>query len=362
MNPDRELLTVTGVSKSFVVGRSALGRPRDHVRAVRDVSFRVEAGRTLGIVGESGSGKSTLGRVALRVLEADAGSIEFAGQDLRALSPSDLRRTRRDMTMIFQDPYSALNPRWPVGRLVGEPLRVNDAHGRDERRELVVAALARVGLAEDTITRLPQAFSGGQRQRIVIARALVTRPRLVFCDEPVSALDVSTRAQVLGLLRELQTEQDLAYLFVSHDLGVVERVSDDIAVMYLGSVVEMGPADAVAQRYRHPYTAALVSAAPAPDPVAQRKRRRVLLNGDAPSPINLPSGCPFHPRCPLAIDRCTTEVPALVPSPDRHAVACHVTNADPHLAGPVLLERISPPGHKERPTPPRLPLIERTTS
>jgi peptide/nickel transport system ATP-binding protein/oligopeptide transport system ATP-binding protein len=362
MSPDRALLAVTGLSKSFVVGRSALGRPRDHVRAVRDVSFKVDAGRTLGIVGESGSGKSTLGRVALRVLEADAGQIEFAGQDLRALSATELRRARRDMTMIFQDPYSSLNPRWPVGRLVGEPLRVNDPHGRDERRDLVVAALARVGLAEDTMTRLPQAFSGGQRQRIVIARALVTRPRLVFCDEPVSALDVSTRAQVLRLLRDLQAENNLAYLFVSHDLGVVERVSDDIAVMYLGAVVEVGAAESVAGRYRHPYTAALVSAAPAPDPLAQRERRRVPLSGDAPSPINVPSGCPFHPRCPLAIDRCATEVPTLVPDPDGHAVACHVTNADPHLSGPALLERISPPGHTARPTPPRLPMIERTTS
>jgi oligopeptide/dipeptide ABC transporter ATP-binding protein len=361
MSPAGALLTVSGLSKSFVVGRSALGRPREHVRAVRDVSFSVQAGRTLGIVGESGSGKSTLGRVALRVVEPDSGQIEFAGQDLRSLSHADLRRVRRDMTMIFQDPYSALNPRWPVGRLVGEPLRVNNAHDRDERRELVVAALARVGLTDD-MTRLPQEFSGGQRQRIVIARALVTRPRLVFCDEPVSALDVSTRAQVLGLLRELQAENELAYLFVSHDLGVVERVSDDIAVMYLGAVVEVGPAESVAQRYRHPYTAALVSAAPAPDPLAQRERRRVMLIGDAPSPINVPSGCPFHPRCPLAIDRCTTEVPALVPAVDGHAVACHVTNADPTLSGSALLERISPPGKPLGHAPARLPLIERTTS
>jgi oligopeptide/dipeptide ABC transporter ATP-binding protein len=311
------------------------------VHAVDDVSLDVDAGATLGIVGESGSGKSTLGRLAMRLIEADEGRITFSGRDLRALPPRQLRALRPEMTMIYQDPYSALDPRWTVGRIVAEPLRVTGATSAADQRAAAVEMLGLVGLDADAVDRRPGAFSGGQRQRIVIARALITRPRLVFCDEPVSALDVSTRAQVLGLLRDLQRELGLTYLFVSHDLGVVEAVSDRIAVMYLGSIMEVGPAEAVARRYRHPYTASLVSASPAPDPVAQRSRRRVVLAGDPPSPVEPPSGCAFHPRCPLAQPICAERKPPLRIGSDGHAVACHVTAGDPQLAGEVLLARMT---------------------
>jgi peptide/nickel transport system ATP-binding protein len=335
------LLSVRGVSRNFVVRRDMLGRPRDVVRAVDDVSFDVEAGSTLGIVGESGSGKSTLGRLAMRLIEAGSGGITFAGHDLRALPPRQLRELRPAMTMIFQDPYSALNPRWTVGRSVAEPLRVAGSTTAAEQRAAVVEMLGLVGLDADAVDRRPGAFSGGQRQRIVIARALITRPRLVFCDEPVSALDVSTRAQVLGLLRDLQRDLGLTYLFVSHDLGIVEAMSDRIAVMHLGSIVEIGPAEAVSRRYRHPYTASLVSASPAPDPVAQRARRRVVLAGDPPSPVDPPPGCAFHPRCPLAQPICGKRKPPLRIGPDGHTVACHVTNGDPRLTGAALLSHMT---------------------
>ena len=332
------LLSLRGVSRTFVTRRSLLGRPRDVVHAVDDVSLDVDAGSTLGIVGESGSGKSTLGRVALRLIEPDSGTIDFDGHDLLGAGGDALRRYRRQMTVIFQDPYTSLDPRWTVAQLVAEPLRIAGGFDAGEQRARVVEALGRVGLERDVLTRRPKAFSGGQRQRIVIARALVTRPKLVFCDEPVSALDVSTRARVLGLLRELQDETDLAYLFVSHDLGVVEAVSDRIAVMYLGSIVETGDAETVAQRYGHPYTAALVSASPAPDPLDRGAKDRIVLRGDPPSPIAPPSGCAFHPRCPLARPVCTAEKPPLRPDADGHAVACHVTADDPRLRGPELLD------------------------
>ena len=339
--PTGPLLSLTHVSRSFVIRRDILGRPRDRVRAVDDVSIEVDAGATLGIVGESGSGKSTLGRLALRIIDSDEGEITFAGRDLRRMPPPQLRAMRPDLTMIFQDPYSALNPRWRVGRIVSEPLRISGSTRPAEHESLVTDMLARVGLDADVVHRRPAAFSGGQRQRIVIARALITRPRLVFCDEPVSALDVSTRAQVIGLLTGLQQEFGLGYLFVSHDLGIVESISDRIAVMYLGSIVEIGDAETVARRYRHPYTASLVSAAPAPDPIAQRKRRRVVLNGDPPSPIDPPSGCTFHPRCALAQPICERVKPPLVVDADGRGVACHVTAGRPELAGRVLLELIT---------------------
>ena len=258
-----------------------------------------------------------------------------------ALRRGELRRLRAAMTVIFQDPYSALDPRWTVGRSIGEPLRINGSTSAAEQREKIVEILGRVGLEPEVMNRLPRALSGGQRQRIVIARALVTRPRLVFCDEPVSGLDVSTRAQVLALLRDLQREFSVAYLFVSHDLGVVEAVSDRIAVMYLGSIVEVGSAEAVARQYRHPYTAALVSASPAPDPLAQRARSRVVLSGDPPSAVDVPSGCPFHPRCALAIPICADKKPELQIGADGHGVACHVTNADPSLSGTTLFARMT---------------------
>lgn len=353
MTGSTPLLSVRNIHKAFTIRQSALGRAREVVHAVNDVSLDIAPGSTLGIVGESGSGKSTLGRVCLRMVEADRGQIRFGDADLRAMPAGQLRRTRSHMTTIFQDPYSALDPQWTVGRIIEEPLRINGSGGRAERHQMIADILPLVGLSADAIHRVPRSFSGGQRQRIVIARALVTRPKLVFCDEPVSALDVSTRAQVLGLLRELQREFDLAYLFVSHDLGVVERMSDRIAVMYLGSIVEIGAADRVAQGYRHPYTAALVSASPAPDPLAQRARNRVVLNGDPPSPVDIPAGCPFHPRCALAIARCATDKPELVMGADGHGVACHVTNADLALTGDGLLDSVLA-GRK--------PAVERTIS
>jgi oligopeptide/dipeptide ABC transporter ATP-binding protein len=354
------LLSMRNVSRTFATRRSVLGRPRDVVQAVTDVSIDVQPGSTLGIVGESGSGKSTLGRLALRVIEADQGEISLLGQDLRALSRRDLRALRPQLGLIFQDPYSALDPRWTVGRSIGEPLRVSADLTTAEQRAAVAETLDRVGLDADVADRLPRAFSGGQRQRIVIARALVTRPRLVFCDEPVSALDVSTRAQVLGLLRGLQREFGLTYLFVSHDLGVVEAMSDRIAVMYLGSIVEVGAAETVARSYRHPYTASLVSASPAPDPLAQRARRRVVLNGDPPSAVDPPGGCAFHPRCALARPICAEQKPPLQLGPDGHGVACHVTTADRSLLGSALLAQLTAPGAVESDSPRALPVVERT--
>ena len=334
------LLSVHDVDRTFVTKRSLTGKPLQVVHAVDGVSIEVDAGATLGIVGESGSGKSTLGRVALGLIAPDKGQVVFEGQDLSTVSPRAMRSMRTDMTMIFQDPYSALDPRWTVGRIIAEPLRVNGSMGTTEQRSAVAEALDRVGLEADAVDRRAGSFSGGQRQRIGIARALVTRPRLVFCDEPVSALDVSTRAQVLSLLRELQSEFQLGYLFVSHDLGVVGSVSDRIAVMYLGSVVEVGDAETVEKTYRHPYTAALVSASPAPDPLAQRDRRRLVLAGDPPSPINRPTGCAFHPRCPLAEQICVEERPPFTLGADGHGVACHVTADDPKLFGTALYERM----------------------
>lgn len=344
------LLSVRNVSRAFVLRRDVWGRPQERVRAVDDVSIDVEPAATLGIVGESGSGKSTLGRLALRIIESDSGDITFAGSDIRRMPAGQLRALRPQMTMIFQDPYSALNPRWTVGKIVGEPLRINGTDA-EQSRSAVVEMLGRVGLDADVMHRRPAAFSGGQRQRIVIARALVTRPRLVFCDEPVSALDVSTRAQVIGLLQELQTDLGLSYLFVSHDLGIVESVSDRIAVMYLGSVIEIGDASTVARHYRHPYTASLVSAAPAPDPLAQRAKRRVVLNGDPPSPVDPPSGCRFHPRCALAEPICAQVTPPLV-FEDGHGFACHVTQRDPELSGSVLLARMTAAPRQSQPTRP----------
>lgn len=355
------LLTLQGVTRTFVTRRTLLGKPRERVQAVSDVSLEVGAGATLGIVGESGSGKSTLGRLALGLAEADSGEIQFDGANLRTLGARELRTTRQQLGMIFQDPFSALDPRWTVERLVGEPLGVKNEGDADHRRQQVIEMLRRVGLDEDVLHRTPRAFSGGQRQRIVIARALITRPRVVFCDEPVSALDVSTRAQVLLLLQELQREFGLAYLFVSHDLGVVQSMSDRIAVMYLGRVVEIGDANSVASEYRHPYTACLVSAAPAADPLVQRDRKRLVLAGDPPSAVAPPPGCPFHPRCALAMPICSEQVPPLTPDEHGHAVACHVTGADHSLVGVNLFDRMTAretPSREPSPPPARVVQVE----
>jgi oligopeptide transport system ATP-binding protein len=322
VSPD-VLLRATDVHRHFGVrGTGVLRREVRRVRAVDGVSLEVRAGETLGLVGESGCGKSTLGRALLRLTDLTAGRVEFRGRDISTMSRSDLRPVRREMQMVFQDPYASLNPRKRVSSIVGMPLRIHGVCPRSEIPERVRELLRLVGLRPEHADRFPHEFSGGQRQRIGIARALALRPRLVIADEPVSALDVSVQAQVVNLLEDLQDELGLTYVFVAHDLSVVRQVSDRIAVMYLGKIVELGPAEQVATTPVHPYTEALLSAVPVPDPDARRER--IVLRGDVPSPISPPSGCRFHPRCPHATDVCRTEEPPLVEHlPGGHIAACH---------------------------------------
>jgi oligopeptide/dipeptide ABC transporter ATP-binding protein len=308
------LLEVRDLRKEFPVRGAVL-------RAVDGVSFDLAEGETLGIVGESGCGKTTLGRLVLRLLEPSAGSIRFAGRDLLALRGEALRRTRREMQLIFQDPFGSLNPRLRVGAIVGEGLRVHGLARGAEQRARVIDLLARVGLRADAYDRFPHEFSGGQRQRIGIARALAVAPRLIVADEPVSALDVSIQAQIVNLLQDLQEELGVAYLFIAHDLRVVEHIARRVAIMYLGRIVELAESTVVYAHARHPYTRALLSAVPVPDPAARRER--VVLRGDVPSPIDPPAGCAFHPRCAFAEPRCRIEVPPLR-GPAEHRVACHV--------------------------------------
>jgi len=311
-------MEVEGLVKHFPVRAGFLGR-RAHVHAVDDVSFQLAAGETLALVGESGCGKSTTGRLVLRLIEPTAGSVRFDGRDLGALGDRELRAARRDMQIIFQDPYSSLNPRMTIGQMLEEPLMLHGfANGR--HRERVAEVLQLVGLAPEHARRYPHQFSGGQRQRIGIARAIAVEPRLVVCDEPVSALDVSIQAQVVNLLRDLQRRLGLAYLFIAHDLAVVKHISDRVAVMYLGRIVEIGTKREVFDNPRHPYTHALLSAIPIPDPRARRDR--LVIGGDVPSPVDPPSGCRFRTRCPHARERCAAETPPLV-AEDGHGVACH---------------------------------------
>ncbi len=316
---DTPLLQVAGLVKHFPIRRGVLGRVSAQVRAVDGVSFDIRSGETLGVVGESGCGKSTLGRLALRLIEANAGTILFEGEDLSALSPAQLRERRRAMQLIFQDPYSSLNPRMTVGQTLTEPLMLHGLHpGR--RRERVDELLHLVGLASEHAQRYPHEFSGGQRQRIGIARALAVEPKLVVCDEAVSALDVSVQAQVINLLQDLQQQFGLAYMFIAHDLAVVKHIASRIAVMYLGRIVEIADKEALFATPRHPYTQALLSAIPLPEPGLQRSRS--LLSGDVPSPINPPTGCHFHTRCPHARALCSALSPQLEGDAN-HAVACH---------------------------------------
>ncbi len=315
-------LEVRDLKKHFPVQKGLLKRTVAHVKAVDGVSFAIRPGETLCLVGESGCGKSTVAKVALRLLEPTGGAILLDGADVTRLDAAAMRPYRRRIQMVFQDPYASLNPRMRAGRIVGEPLENYGDIGRKEREERVAGLFAKVGLRADSVGRYPFEFSGGQRQRLGIARALALEPAVIVADEPVSALDVSVQAQVLNLLMDLQEEMGLSYLFVSHDLGVVEHIGHRIAVMYLGKIVELAPKEALFAAPLHPYTKALISAAPLPDPRA--KRERIVIQGDVPSPMNPPPGCAFHTRCPFAVERCRMETPRLEAKPGERTVACHL--------------------------------------
>jgi len=318
------LLQVKNLVKQFPIKGGLLQRVVDRVHAIDGVSFDLAAGETLGVVGESGCGKSTTGRCILRLLEPTSGEVLFNGQNVTTASKNELRALARDMQIIFQDPYASLNPRMTVGAIIGEALTIHKlTPTRDAYEARIVQLLETVGLSADHMRRYPHEFSGGQRQRIGIARALAVSPKLVICDEAVSALDVSIQAQVINLLEDLQQQFDLTYIFIAHDLSVVEHISDRVAVMYLGRIVEIAPAHALYSNPRHPYTEALLSAVPIPDPKV--KRRRIRLQGDVPSPIRPPPGCHFHTRCPIAQKGlCDIEVPVLKTVGEGHQVACHL--------------------------------------
>ncbi len=312
------ILVVDNVKKHFIVG--GLGRHAT-IRAVDGVSFSVRKGETFGLVGESGCGKTTLGQTVIRLYEPTSGSIQFAGTDISHLGGSELRKVRRGLQMIFQDPAASLDPRMTVGSIIAEPLNIIGIGSREERRERVRELLRVVGLNSYFVNRYPHEFSGGQRQRIGIARALAPNPQLIICDEPVSALDVSIQAQGLTLLRDLQREFGLTYLFIAHNLAVVAHISDRVGVMYLGKMMEIGDSKTITENPSHPYTKALISAIPIPIPGA--KRDRMVLSGDVPSPANPPGGCPFHTRCPMARPNCATDEPLLTLREHDHWVACH---------------------------------------
>jgi len=319
------LLQVTELVKHFPLGSGILARPRAWVQAVSDVSFAVRRGESFGLVGESGCGKTTIGRMVLRLIEPTSGRIEFDGQDIRHLNRKAFGRLRRRMQIIFQDPYSSLDPRMTVARIVTEPLWADRRPGRAERRCIAETLLDKVGLRPADLDKYPHEFSGGQRQRIGIARALCVRPELIVADEPVSALDVSIQAQVINLLQDLQSEFGLSYIFISHDLSVVEHICNRVAVMYLGSIVELAPAEVFSRVPRHPYTQTLLTAVPLPDP--RHHAAPFAMEGDVPSPIDPPPGCPFHPRCRFAFGRCRFEKPILLPVAEEHLVACWLNQA-----------------------------------
>lgn len=316
------LLTVTDLRKHFPTYEQKLVRTEGApIKAVDGLSLSLEAGETLGLVGESGCGKSTAGRTILRLLEPTSGTIEFEGKDVTHAEGAELAALRRQMQMVFQDPYGSLNPRHPVGAIIAAPFLIQGIKPEGGTKRAVQELMERVGLNPEHYNRYPHEFSGGQRQRIGVARAVALRPKLVVCDEPVSALDVSIQAQVINLLEDIQAEQNLAYVFIAHDLSVVRHISDRVMVMYLGKVMEVSDRDGLYERPMHPYTQALMSAVPVPEP--RRDRERILLSGDLPSPQNPPSGCVFRTRCPIATERCALEVPALTELIPGHMVACH---------------------------------------
>jgi oligopeptide transport system ATP-binding protein len=318
------MLEVDHLVKHFPITRGIIFEKEiGTVKAVDDVSFTVAAGETLGLVGESGCGKSTLSRTILQLLEPTSGSVKFEGEEITGLGTKELRELRPQIQMIFQDPYASLNPRKRIAQIIGDPIKLHGLAEGDAIKDRVQELLERVGLNPEHYNRFPHEFSGGQRQRIGIARALALNPKLIIADEPVSALDVSIQAQIINLLEDLQDDLGLAYVFVAHDLGVVRHVADRIAVMYLGKIVELGPAEAVYSNPIHPYTESLLNAIPIPDPRANRERERKVLEGDVPSPANPPSACRFHTRCPYATEVCSSDEPAFVDYGGGHWAACH---------------------------------------
>ena len=323
MNGTAPLVEVSDLYKYFPIYAGFLQRQIGNVRAVDGVDFTIAKGETLGLVGESGSGKTTIGRVILRLLKETKGRISFDGRDVTAMNHSDVRRLRREMQIIFQDPYASLNPRMTVGSIVGEPLKIHGIARGKAADDRVKELLQLVGLRPYSANRFPHEFSGGQRQRIGIARALAVDPKFIVCDEPVSALDVSIQAQVINLLEDLQEKLGLTYLFIAHDLSVVRHISTRVAVMYVGKIVELADRDALYQNPLHPYTQALLSAIPIPDPHVEQRRKRIVLTGDIPSPVDPPAGCRFHTRCPVAFDRCQVDVPAFNDYGGGHFAACH---------------------------------------
>lgn len=314
----KQLIQVNHLSKFFNLGNQNI------LKAVNDLNFSVDEGETVGIVGESGCGKSTAGRTMMRLYEPTSGEVLFNGKNIYRMRGAELRQLRRDMQMIFQDPYASLNPRMTVMDIIGEALDVHKlASSRSERKKRVEELLELVNLQAEHASRYPHEFSGGQRQRIGIARALAVKPKFIIADEPISALDVSIQAQVVNLLQQLQRDMGLTYLFIAHDLSMVKHISNRVAVMYLGKIVELASSEDLYEDPRHPYTRALMSAIPIPDPEVEKKRERIVLSGDLPSPIQLPSGCPFHPRCPMATTKCTVDVPKFLEVKKNHFASCH---------------------------------------